>query len=115
MTATESAKAKLRAQGDLKFAEDVNVAVALPDYGNARRHYLPASTNDKLSSLSPRIQKPVQANGKGGSKINKSLTSARDGKHSVPMIAVCSSIESFLMVTLFSPVYLVIRNHIIAH
>ncbi|KAL8541332.1 hypothetical protein ACS0TY_002543 [Phlomoides rotata] len=84
MTATESAKAKLRAQGDLKFAEDVNVVVALPDYGNARRHYLPASTNDKLSSLSPRIQKPVQANGKGGSKINKSLTSARDDKVVLP-------------------------------
>ncbi|KAL8471541.1 hypothetical protein ACS0TY_028976 [Phlomoides rotata] len=80
MAATESAKAKLRAQGAVKFAEDVNVAVAVPDYGNARRHSLPASTNGKLSSLSPRIQKPAQANGKGGNKISKSLTPARDDK-----------------------------------
>ncbi|KAH6774506.1 hypothetical protein C2S51_012910 [Perilla frutescens var. frutescens] len=72
MAATESAKAKLRAQGAAKLLEDEI------DYGNARRHSLPASTNGKLSSLSPRIQKPVQANGKG-SKVNKSLTSSRDG------------------------------------
>lgn len=82
MAATESAKAKLRAQGALKFGEDV--AVAVPDYGNARRHSLPASANGKLSSLSPRVQKPAQANVKGGSKINKSLTSSRDGKHNTP-------------------------------
>lgn len=84
MAATESAKAKLRAQGALKFSEDVAVAVPVPDYGNARRHSLPASTNGKLSSLSPRVQKPVQANGKGGSKTNKSLTSTKDGKHITP-------------------------------
>lgn len=73
MAATESAKAKLRAQGSTKLVEDEI------DYGNARRHSLPASTNGKLSSLSPRIQKPVLANGKG-SKVNKSMTSSRDDK-----------------------------------
>lgn len=44
MAATESAKAKLRAQGSSKF-EDVAE--------NERHHSLPARTNGKLSSLSP--------------------------------------------------------------
>lgn len=76
MAATESAKAKLRAQGSPK----VVVEEVVVDYGNARRHSLPASANGKLSSLSPRIQKPAQANGKGSSKVNRSLTSSRDDK-----------------------------------
>ncbi|KAK4426190.1 protein IQ-DOMAIN 31 [Sesamum alatum] len=74
MAATESAKAKLRAQGSSKFSEDG------AEHGYVRRHSLPASTNGKLSSLSPRIQKPVQANGKGGSKTNRAMTSSRDDK-----------------------------------
>ncbi|XP_075501196.1 LOW QUALITY PROTEIN: protein IQ-DOMAIN 31-like [Primulina tabacum] len=74
MAATESARAKLRAQGSTKFDEDG------ADYGYVRRHSLPASTNGKLSSMSPRIQKPVQANGKGGTKTNRSLTTSRDDK-----------------------------------
>ncbi|XP_073148432.1 protein IQ-DOMAIN 31-like [Henckelia pumila] len=74
MAATESAKAKLRAQGSTKFDEDG------ADYGFVRRHSLPASTNGKLSSMSPRMQKPVQANGKGGTKTNRSLTTSRDDK-----------------------------------
>ncbi|KZV46335.1 protein IQ-DOMAIN 31-like [Dorcoceras hygrometricum] len=72
MAATESAKAKLRAQGSTKIDEDG------ADYGYARRHSLPASTTGKLSSMSPRIQKPVQAIGKGGTKTNRSLTTSRD-------------------------------------
>ncbi|KAI3462948.1 hypothetical protein Pfo_019611 [Paulownia fortunei] len=75
MAATESAKAKLRAQGSSKFSEDG------AELGYVRRHSLPASTNGKLSSLSPRIQKPVQANGKGSSKTNRSMMSSRDGKY----------------------------------
>ncbi|KAK4393083.1 Ubiquitin-conjugating enzyme E2 2 [Sesamum angolense] len=63
MAATESAKAKLRAQGSSKFGEDG------AEHSYTRRHSLPASTNNKLNSLSPRVQKPVQANGKGGSKL----------------------------------------------
>lgn len=74
MAATESAKAKLRAQGSSKFSEDG------AEHGYVRRHSLPASTNGKLSSLSPRIQKPVQANGKGGGKTNRSMSSSRDDK-----------------------------------
>ncbi|KAL2499976.1 Protein IQ-DOMAIN 31 [Abeliophyllum distichum] len=73
MAATESAKAKLRAQGSSKI-EDV------AENGFVRRHSLPASTNEKLSSLSPRTQRPVQANGRGGSKKNRSLESSRDDK-----------------------------------
>ncbi|KAL3624164.1 hypothetical protein CASFOL_032980 [Castilleja foliolosa] len=74
MAATVSAKAKLRAQGAAKIVEEA-------EYGNnnARRHSLPASTNGKLSSLSPRIQKPVQANGKSGIKTNTPLTASKDG------------------------------------
>ncbi|KAG8384722.1 hypothetical protein BUALT_Bualt04G0147800 [Buddleja alternifolia] len=74
MLATVSAKAKLRAQGSSKVGEDG------AESGYVRRHSLPAPTNGKLSSLSPRIQKPVQANGKGGTKTNKSLTTSRDDK-----------------------------------
>lgn len=72
MAATESAKAKLRLQAAAKFSEEG------VDNGFVRRHSLPSSTNGKLSSLSPRVQKPAQANGKGGSKINKSLSSSKD-------------------------------------
>ncbi|KAL0350917.1 UNVERIFIED_CONTAM: protein IQ-DOMAIN 31 [Sesamum radiatum] len=72
MAATESAKAKLRAQGSSKFGEDG------AEHGYTRRHSLPASTNSKLNSQSPRVQKPVQANGKGGSKTNRSVTSSKD-------------------------------------
>lgn len=75
MAATESAKAKLRAQGSSpRTAEDA------AENGFTRRHSLPSSTNGKLSLLSPRVQKPVQANGKGGSKSNKSLVSPKDEK-----------------------------------
>lgn len=74
MLATESAKAKLRAAGSPKLGEDGG------EHGFTRRHSLPAPTNGKLSSLSPRVPKHVQANGKGGSKNNKSLMSSRDDK-----------------------------------
>lgn len=74
MAATESAKAKLRLQGAAKLSEEG------VENGFVRRHSLPSSTNGKLNSLSPRMQKPAQANGKGGSKISKSLSSSKDGK-----------------------------------
>ncbi|XP_058187355.1 protein IQ-DOMAIN 31-like isoform X3 [Rhododendron vialii] len=74
MQVTESAKAKLRAQGSPKFGEDG------AETGFDRRHSLPSPMNGKLSSLSPRVQKPVQANGKGGSRIDRSLLSSRDEK-----------------------------------
>ncbi|KAL3525957.1 hypothetical protein ACH5RR_014329 [Cinchona calisaya] len=72
MAATESAKAKLKAQGSVKLTEDA------VENGSVRRHSLPSSTNGKLNSLSPRLQKAAQANGKGGSKSNKSLSASRD-------------------------------------
>ncbi|KVH92708.1 hypothetical protein Ccrd_005239, partial [Cynara cardunculus var. scolymus] len=74
MAATESAKAKLRAQAAAKAAEDGG------ENGSARRHSLP-STTSKLSLQSPRVQKPLQANSKGGSKTNKPQISPRDGAH----------------------------------
>lgn len=79
MQVTESAKAKLRAQGSPKFGEDG------AENGFDRRHSLPSPMNGKLSSVSPRVQKPVQANGKGGSRIDRSLLSSRDGKCYLPI------------------------------
>ncbi|KAI3520835.1 hypothetical protein L1887_10287 [Cichorium endivia] len=69
MAATESAKAKLRAQ---KAAEEA------AENGGGRRQSLPSAGKPSLPS--PRVQKPVQVNGKGGSKPNKSQISPRDEK-----------------------------------
>ncbi|XP_052189761.1 protein IQ-DOMAIN 31-like [Diospyros lotus] len=75
MAATESAKAKLRAQGSPRLGQDG------AESGFVRRHSLPSSTNGKLSSVSPRVQRSaVQANGKGGSRYDRSLLSSRDEK-----------------------------------
>ncbi|KAL6994237.1 hypothetical protein U1Q18_012344 [Sarracenia purpurea var. burkii] len=79
MAVTESTKAKLRAQGSPRFSQDGT------ENGFARRHSLPSSTNGKLSSLSPRVQRPIgQANGKGGSRSDRSLLSSRDEKTPQP-------------------------------
>lgn len=74
MAATESAKAKARGQVSPRFGQD-----AYEKNGLTRRHSLPSSTNAKLSS-SPRVQRLVQASGKGGIKIDRSLSSSRDDK-----------------------------------
>ncbi|GAA0144582.1 hypothetical protein LIER_04995 [Lithospermum erythrorhizon] len=75
MAATKSAKAKLRAQGAPKVEEDGNNVKK----GNVRRHSLPSSTNAKASS-SPRMHRPLQANGKGGNNNNRPQTSSKDDK-----------------------------------
>ncbi|OVA13314.1 IQ motif [Macleaya cordata] len=74
MQATESAKAKLRAQNSLMFGQDGEEKSGLP-----RRHSLPSATNGKLSSVSPRTQGLVLASGKGGNKNDRSVLSSRDG------------------------------------
>lgn len=74
MAATESAKAKLKAQGATKPNEDD------AENGYTRRHSLPSLTNGKLNALSPRMQRPVQPTGKGGNKTVKSVPSTRDEK-----------------------------------
>lgn len=79
MAATESAKAKLRAQGSPRFGQD-------SERNNLnRRHSLPSPTNAKISSQSPRTQRLVQPGGKGGNKNDKALLGSRDGngKHAV--------------------------------
>ncbi|KAL5826476.1 hypothetical protein ACOSQ3_018327 [Xanthoceras sorbifolium] len=73
MAPTESAKAKLRAQGSPRFAQD-----AIEKNGTTRRHSLPSSSNGKLTSQSPRVPRLVQAAGKGVAKTDRSLTSSRD-------------------------------------
>lgn len=73
MAATQSAKAKLKAQGSPKVSDDG------AENGFVRRHSLPSSANGKFNSLSPRIQKPGQANGKGGNKT-RLMSSSKDEK-----------------------------------
>ncbi|CAN4082573.1 unnamed protein product [Withania somnifera] len=73
MAATQSAKAKLKAQGSPKVSDDG------AENGFVRRHSLPSSTNGKFDSLSPRMPKPGQANGKGGNK-NRPISSSKDEK-----------------------------------
>ncbi|XP_048500196.1 protein IQ-DOMAIN 31 isoform X1 [Beta vulgaris subsp. vulgaris] len=75
MQATQSAKAKLRAQGSPKISQD-----EAEKNNQTRRHSLPSAPNGKVNSASPRIQKPLQGSGgKGGNKSDKSLLSSRDG------------------------------------
>lgn len=74
MAATESAKAKVRGQVSPRFGQD-----GYENNGLMRRHSLPSSTNAKLSS-SPRVQRLIQASGRGGIKIDRSLSSSRDDK-----------------------------------
>ncbi|XP_021677152.2 protein IQ-DOMAIN 31 isoform X2 [Hevea brasiliensis] len=73
MAATESAKAKLRAQGSPRFSQD-----GAEKNNSARRHSLPSSTNSKISSQSPRTR-TIHSGGKGASKSDKSLLSTREG------------------------------------
>ncbi|TMX00443.1 hypothetical protein EJD97_000819 [Solanum chilense] len=73
MAATQSAKAKLKAQGSPKVSDDG------AENGFVRRHSLPSSANGKFNSLSPRIQKPGQANGKSGNKT-RPMSSSKDEK-----------------------------------
>ncbi|KAJ1378458.1 IQ motif, EF-hand binding site [Sesbania bispinosa] len=78
MAATESAKAKLRAQGSPRFGQDGSERNS-----HGRRHSLPSSTNSKISSHSPRTQRPVQAGGKGGQRSDKTVSTSRDANGKV--------------------------------
>lgn len=78
MQATESVKAKLRAQGSPRSELDVADQNVL-----TRRLSLPSSANGKTSSHSPRTQRP-QANSKGGMiKQDRSILSSKDGNEKV--------------------------------
>ncbi|XP_056686438.1 protein IQ-DOMAIN 31 isoform X2 [Spinacia oleracea] len=76
MQATQSAKAKLRAQGSPKVVQDEAEKINV-----TRRHSLPSAPNGKISSQSPRTPKVLQggSGGKAGTKTDKSLLSSRDG------------------------------------
>ncbi|XP_059638778.1 protein IQ-DOMAIN 31-like isoform X2 [Cornus florida] len=69
MAATKSAKAKLRGQGSPMLSQDE------AEKHNIRRHSLSSSINGKKNSPSPRVQRPVQASGKGGN-VNVKLIQA---------------------------------------
>ncbi|XP_028229122.1 protein IQ-DOMAIN 31-like isoform X2 [Glycine soja] len=81
MAATESAKAKLRAQGSPRFGQDGteknNTA------GGSGRHSLPSSTNNQISSHSPKPQRSVPAGGKGGNKSDRTVPSSKAGNGKV--------------------------------
>ncbi|XP_048139416.1 protein IQ-DOMAIN 31-like isoform X2 [Rhodamnia argentea] len=72
MAVTESAKAKLRANGSARISQDG------VENGFVRRHSLPSLNDGKVSSMSPRMQKQVQVNGKVGSRTDRSLLSSKD-------------------------------------
>ncbi|CAL5431328.1 unnamed protein product [Camellia sinensis] len=74
MAATESAKAKLKAQGSPRLDQD-----GIENQNLSRRHSLPASINKKTNSPSPRAQRPIHSGGKGGNKSDRSMLSSRDG------------------------------------
>ncbi|XP_057415371.1 protein IQ-DOMAIN 31 [Lotus japonicus] len=78
MAATESAKAKLRAQGSPRVGQDGS-----EKNNQTRRHSLPSSTHSKISSHSPRTQRPIQAGGKGGPKSEKTVSASRDANGKV--------------------------------
>ncbi|KAI4366668.1 hypothetical protein MLD38_022515 [Melastoma candidum] len=69
MAATESAKAKLKEHGSARFSHDG------AENSFVRRHSLPSSTNGKLNSTSPHVQRQVQVNGKAGRSAERVLSS----------------------------------------
>ena len=76
MAATESAKAKLRAQGSPRFGQD---ETEKNNTAGSGRHSLPSSTNKKISSYSPKTQRSVPAGGKGGNKSDRTVPSSKAG------------------------------------
>ncbi|RDX86544.1 Protein IQ-DOMAIN 31, partial [Mucuna pruriens] len=76
MAATESARAKLRAQGSPRLGED---GIEKNNTAGAERHYQPSPTNKKISSHSPRTHRSVQSGGKGGNRSDKTIPSSKGG------------------------------------
>ncbi|KAI4328401.1 hypothetical protein L6164_020758 [Bauhinia variegata] len=74
MAPTESAKAKLRAQGSPRCVSDL-----LDKNGVFRRHSLSTSMNGKLDSYSPRAERLLALSSKGVIRTDRSLSSLRDG------------------------------------
>ncbi|KAJ1386037.1 P-loop containing nucleoside triphosphate hydrolase [Sesbania bispinosa] len=79
MAPTESAKAKLRAQGSPRLATDL-----VDKNSITRRHSLSSSLNGKSGSFSPRAERLIAMSGRGVLKTDRSLSSSRDGTGTVP-------------------------------
>ncbi|XP_050225585.1 protein IQ-DOMAIN 30-like [Mercurialis annua] len=75
MLATESAKAKLRAQGSPRLSQEV----AEKNNNIARRHSLPSLANNKMSSQSPRTR-ASHSGGKPGNKSDRSASKEGNAK-----------------------------------
>lgn len=78
MAPTESAKAKLRAQGSPRFATDL-----VEKNGTTRRHSLSSSLNGKSGSFSPRAERLVAMSSRGAIRSDRSLSSSRDGTEKI--------------------------------
>ncbi|KAJ1423605.1 P-loop containing nucleoside triphosphate hydrolase [Sesbania bispinosa] len=74
MAPTESAKAKLRAQGSPRLATDL-----VDKNSITRRHSLSSSLNGRSGSFSPRAERLIAMSGRGVLKTDRSLSSSRDG------------------------------------
>eukprot|EP00494_Astrolonche_serrata_P016504 UN16672 len=73
MSATKSAKAKLRGQISPRLSADSAEKTV-----HTRRHSLPSPANGKQNSHSPRTQRPIHPGTKEGAKVDKSMLSSRD-------------------------------------
>ncbi|KAJ7943513.1 protein IQ-DOMAIN 31-like [Quillaja saponaria] len=78
MAPTKSANAKLRGPGSSRFAQDV-----VEKNVTTRRHSLSSSANGNLSSPSPRVLRLAPVNGRGAIRVDKPLSSSRDGSDKV--------------------------------
>ncbi|XP_028804599.1 protein IQ-DOMAIN 31 isoform X2 [Neltuma alba] len=74
MAPTESAKAKLRAQGSPGFAGDL-----VDKIGVTRRHSLSTSLNGRFTSFSPRTERLLNTSSRGVIRTDRSLSLLRDG------------------------------------
>ena len=101
MAPTESAKAKLRAQGSPRLARDVAEKNAL-----LRRHSLSSSTNSMFSTtLSPRAYKLVQATGKGVLRGDRSFSSSRDGGGTLRTCSILLCISIWHLVIIYMSIF----------
>ncbi|KAL2340816.1 hypothetical protein Fmac_008756 [Flemingia macrophylla] len=80
MAATESAKAKLRAQGSPGFGQD---EIERNGTGGSGRQNQASSTNKRISLHSPKTHKSVQSGGKGSNRGDKTVPSSKGGNGKV--------------------------------
>ncbi|XP_010523449.1 PREDICTED: protein IQ-DOMAIN 31-like [Tarenaya hassleriana] len=73
MAPTESAKARVRGHASPRFSQE-----RIEKNGISRRHSLPSSTDEKMSTMSPRAHRLLLASGKGSMNGDRSFSSSKD-------------------------------------